>query len=97
MELDGITSFDNYAVLFSPVAFVRSVLFFFFVFFFGGGADLSRGGAKNENNKKRSHYSQGYLRRCLGRECSSTANILDTNTITGELSEELQAWKSVEK
>ena len=58
MELDRITSFDNYAVLFSPVAFVRSVLFFgFFWFFFegggGGGGDLSRGGAKNENNKKK--------------------------------------------
>ena len=35
-----------------------------------------------------------YLLRCLGRALSSTANILETNTITGASSEDLQVRKS---
>ena len=35
-----------------------------------------------------------YLLRCLGKALSSTANILETNTITGASSEDLQVRKS---
>ena len=35
-----------------------------------------------------------HLLRCLGRALSSTANILETNTITGASSEDLQVRKS---
>lgn len=38
-----------------------------------------------------------YLLRCFGRALSSTANILETKTITGALSDDVQARKSEEK
>ena len=44
--------------------------------------EVSRVGGKNM-----------YLLRCFGRALSSTANILETKTITGASSEDLQARK----
>jgi len=38
-----------------------------------------------------------YLLRCFGRALSSTANILETKTITGASSEDVQARKSEEE
>lgn len=38
-----------------------------------------------------------YLLRCFGKALSSTANILETNTITGASLEDVQATKSEEK
>lgn len=51
-----------------------------------------------ERKKERMNmYKTVYLLRCFGRALSSTANILETNTMTGASSDDVQARKSEKK